>query len=73
MRTLERIVSSEAEICKESETAASLSRKRIRDGKNGDVKEAIGTWFTTVLNKGPMIKHKTEHFAQYLGSDSSER
>ena len=51
MKTLERIVSSEAETRKESETAASLSRKCIRDGKNGDVEEVIGTWFTTVFNK----------------------
>ena len=55
MRTLERIVSSEAEIRKKSETAASLSRKRKREGKNGDVEEAIGTWFTIVLNKKQVI------------------
>ena len=56
---------------KEAEQGNSHS-KRKRKGKNPDIEEAVGKWFSVVTRRGvsvsgPMLKSKSEEFAKKLG------
>ena len=46
--------------------------KRKRKGKDSDIEEALGKWFSVVTRRGvsvsgPMLKSKSEEFAKKLG------
>ena len=51
MRSIERFVSSEKKLRLEAESGATPTRKRKRTGKNGEIEEALGAWFTSVRNQ----------------------
>ena len=73
-RTLERIVTNEAEIRQTAATVPDTSRKRKRTGKDEDVESALGSWFSAIRNKkqtvtSPTLMEKSKDFAKRLGSD----
>ena len=70
------MIASEAKI-RESATEINISRKRPnRQGKNDEVEDALGKWFTAVRAKkqtvtGPMLMKKAQQFGEQLGTDFS--
>ena len=76
IRTLDRMTVNKARV-RERAFDVDTSRKRPnRQGKNDEVEDALGKWFTAVRAKkqtvtGPMLMKKAQQFGEQLGTDFS--